>query len=162
MEQPARQRIARCCDAVCMRLVERSAGRHAIAHIQVLEEGVTVCVPGIIGQGRIQRAASLDLEGAEARADVTTTAERRGRGRDQIAAWAGVDAVGSRRHFRRGASMIDATPKRVARHVGDRAASLCERRARGRAMRHIGVLGVRVGAVCLDLGAVALAVEGRW
>jgi len=63
--------------------------------------------------------------------------------------------------------MIDATPERVARHVGDCAGSLSERRARGHTMRHagvrvqIGVLGVRAGAVGLDLGAVGRAVEGH-
>ena len=56
--------------------------------------------------------------------------------------------------------MIDATPERVARHVGDRARSHGERRARSHAMVRIWVLGVRVGAVPLNLGAVAWTVEG--
>jgi hypothetical protein len=44
-------------------------------------------VAGIPEQGSVQRAASLDLEGAEARADVTTAAKCRRSSRDQIAAW---------------------------------------------------------------------------
>jgi CBS domain-containing protein len=160
MVQAARKRISRRRRAVRMRLVKRSAGSHAVGHVPVLVEGVTGRILGISSQRDIQGAASLDLESAEARADVTTATERRNRGRDQIATWAGVNAVGCRRHLRRVASMIDAAPERVPRRVGDLAGSHGERRARRGAMRHIGVLSVPAGAVCLDLGAVGRTVEG--
>jgi len=160
MEQAARKRIARRHRAVDMCLVERSAGSHAVSHVPVLEERVTGNVLWVPGTGSIQRAASSDLETTEALADITPATNPRRRGRDQITARTGVNAVSRRCHLRRVTSVIDAAPERVTSRIGDLAGSYRERRARGVAMLPIRVLGIRPGAVCLDLSAVGRTVEG--
>ena len=157
--QPASQRIARCCRAVRVGLVELGTGLHAVGHVLILKEWVVGRVLGISGQGGIQRAACCDFERAEAGADVAAAAKSGG-GRDEITTRACVRAVRGRRSLRGRSCMIDTAPQCVARHVSDRARSDGERLTCGVAGGAIGVLGVRVGAVDLDLGAVGRAFEG--